>query len=128
MGHAEGLAAGGEDPGADVHYISPDGKQEVVANSALASGNLMETWQASEQNARQGPDYWKIRLTEATFRGWPAVVWEYTFTITGTHWHALLVGFIAYGKSYRIGTWYQSDIETEALKTYSVVKDSFTVL
>jgi hypothetical protein len=87
--------------GADVHYISPDGKQEVVANSALASGNLMETWQASEQNARQGPDYWKIRLTEATFRGWPAVVWEYTFTITGTHWHALLVGFIAYGKSYR---------------------------
>lgn len=114
--------------GTEVHYTSPDGKQEVLANSSLARGDLMETWRVSERNAREAQDYRRIRLTEATFRGWPAVVWEYTFRVAGVQWHALLVGFDAYGKSYQISTWYQPDIEAQALKTYSVVKDSFTVL
>jgi hypothetical protein len=112
----------------EVHYTSPDGTQEIAAASAPAHGDLMQIWKASEQNARQGENYRKIRLTTATFRGWPSVVWEYTFTLKGTHWHALLTGFIAHGRTYQISTWYQPGVEIEALKTFSVVKDSFTVL
>ncbi|WP_367323051.1 protein kinase [Streptomyces sp. HUAS ZL42] len=114
--------------GAEVHYTSPDGKQELVAKSSLARGDLMETWQTSEQNAHQGRDYRKIRLAETTFRGHPAVVWEYTFTLDGVSWHARLLGFNAQGKSYQINTWYQPDMEAEALRTYNKVKDGFVLL
>jgi hypothetical protein len=114
--------------GAEVHYTSPDGTQELVAKSSLARGDLLDTWRTSEQNAHQGRDYRKVRLEETTFRGNPAVVWEYTFTLQGTRWHARLLGFDESGKSYQINTWYQPDVETQALRTYEKVKDSFTVL
>ncbi|BCL20439.1 serine/threonine-protein kinase [Streptomyces tuirus] len=114
--------------GAEVHYTSPDGSQELVGKSSLARGDLLETWQTSERNAHQGQDYRKIRLEETTFRGHPAVVWEYTFTLKGVHWHARLLGFNVAGKSYQVNTWYEEEIEQEALATYEKVKDSFTVL
>ncbi|MFI5473945.1 serine/threonine-protein kinase [Streptomyces cacaoi] len=114
--------------GAEVHYTSPDGSQELVAKSSLARGDLMDTWRTSERNAHQGQDYSKIRLEETTFRGRPAVVWEYTFTLQGTPWHARLLGFNDSGKSYQINTWYQPATEAAALKTYEKVKDSFTLM
>lgn len=114
--------------GAEVHYTSPDGTQELVARSSLARGDLMDTWRTSEENARQGRDYTKIRLEETTFRGRPAVVWEYTFTLRGTPWHARLLGFDEDGKSYQVNTWYRPGTEAQALRTYEKVKDSFTVM
>ncbi|MFF7470147.1 protein kinase [Streptomyces sp. NPDC008092] len=114
--------------GAEVHYTSPDGSQELVAKSSLARGNLMDSWSASEQSAHQGQDYTKIRLARTTFRGHPAVVWEYTFTLRGTAWHARLLGFDADGKSYQINTWYQPAVEAQAVRTYERVKASFTLL
>ena len=95
-----------------MHYTSPDATQELVGKSSIARGDLMETWQKSEQNAHQGQDYQKIRLEKTTFRGNPAVVWEYTFTLKGVPWHARLLGFDQEGKSYQINTWYQPEIET----------------
>jgi hypothetical protein len=114
--------------GAEVHYTSPDGGQELVGKSSIARGDLMETWKASERNAHQGRSYRKIRLDRTTFRGYPAVIWEYTFTLKGVPWHARLLGFDADGKSYQINTWYQPDVETQALKTYDKVRSSFVVL
>ncbi|MGY6018321.1 protein kinase domain-containing protein [Streptomyces spinosirectus] len=114
--------------GSEVHYTSPDATQELVGKSSIARGDLMETWKQSEQNAHQGQNYQKIRLERTTFRGNPAVIWEYTFTLQGTPWHARLLGFDQEGKSYQISTWYQPDIESQALKTYDKVKDSFIVL
>ncbi|MFF3498130.1 protein kinase [Streptomyces sp. NPDC003247] len=114
--------------GAEVHYTSPDGTQELVARSSLARGDLLDTWRTSERNAHQGRDYRKIRLEETTFRGNPAVVWEYTFTLQGTPWHARLLGFDEGGTSYQINTWYQPHVEAAALRTYDEVKESFTVL
>lgn len=114
--------------GAEVHYTSPDGTQELVGKSSLARGDLLETWQTSERNAHQGQDYRKVRLEETTFRGHPAVVWEYAFTLDGVHWHARLLGFNVKGKSYQVNTWYDAGIEAAALRTYDKVKDSFTVL
>uniref|UniRef100_A0AAU1I193 Serine/threonine protein kinase n=1 Tax=Streptomyces sp. NBC_00180 TaxID=2903632 RepID=A0AAU1I193_9ACTN len=114
--------------GSEVHYTSPDAKQELAAKSSLARNDLMDSWQKSEQNAQQGRDYNKIRLERTTFRGHPAVVWEYTFTLNDLPWHARLLGFTVDGKSYQINTWYQPDMEEQALKTYEKVKESFTVL
>ncbi|MFF5478363.1 protein kinase [Streptomyces sp. NPDC012935] len=114
--------------GSEVHYTSPDAKQELAAKSSLARDDLMDSWQKSEQNAQQGRDYRKIRLERTTFRGYPAVVWEYTFTLNDLPWHARLLGFTVDGKSYQINTWYQPDMEEQALKTYEKVRDSFTVL
>ncbi|MEV5958683.1 protein kinase [Streptomyces sp. NPDC051987] len=114
--------------GAEVHYTSPDGRQEIVAKSSLARGDLLDTWTASERSAHQGQDYTKLRLAGTTFRGHPAVLWEYTFTLRGTPWHARLLGFDAGGKSYQINTWYQPAVEAQAVRTYERVKDSFTPL
>ncbi|WP_246101016.1 serine/threonine-protein kinase [Streptomyces cyaneus] len=113
--------------GSEVHYTSPDAKQELAAKSSLARDDLMDSWTKSEENAQQG-QYRKIRLERTTFRGHPAVVWEYTFTLQGDPWHAQLLGFTVDGKSYQINTWYQPDIEAQALSTYEKVRDSFTVL
>ncbi|MER7926948.1 protein kinase [Streptomyces sp. NPDC096057] len=114
--------------GAEVHYTSPDGSQELVGKSALARGDLIQTWEASERSAQQGQDYRKIRLDRTTFRGHPAVRWEYTFTLKGVAWHARLLGFDEDGKSYQINTWYQPGVETQALATYDKVRNSFVVL
>ncbi|MEV5936619.1 protein kinase [Streptomyces sp. NPDC052079] len=114
--------------GAEIHYTSPDGGQELAAKSSLARGDLLDTWQTSERNAHQGQDYRKIRLEETTFRGHPAVVWDYAFTLKGLPWHARLLGFNVDGKSYQINTWYRPENEAAALRTYEEVKKSFTVL
>ncbi|MFF8425716.1 protein kinase [Streptomyces sp. NPDC016566] len=114
--------------GAEVHYTSPDGRQELVGKSSLARGDLLDTWKRSEESARQGRDYVKIRLAETRFQGYPAVVWEYTFTLKGTPWHARLLGFDADGKSYQINTWYQPETERQAISLYDRVKASFMVL
>ncbi|MFI8641260.1 serine/threonine-protein kinase [Streptomyces chartreusis] len=114
--------------GSEVHYTSPDARQELAAKSSVARDDLMDSWQKSEQNAQQGKDYSKIRLERTTFRGHPAVVWEYTFTLQGEPWHAQLLGFTVGGKSYQINTWYRPDMEAQALKTYEKVRDTFTVL
>ncbi|MFE4582664.1 serine/threonine-protein kinase [Streptomyces chartreusis] len=114
--------------GSEVHYTSPDARQELAAKSSVARDDLMDSWQKSEQNAQQGKDYSKIRLERTTFRGHPAVVWEYTFSLQGEPWHARLLGFTVGGKSYQINTWYRPDMEAQALKTYEKVRDTFTVL
>jgi eukaryotic-like serine/threonine-protein kinase len=114
--------------GSEVHYTAPDGRQELVAKSALARGDLLETWQTSERNAHQGEHYRKIRLTRTTFRAHPAVIWEYTFTLKDVPWHARLLGFTADGTSYQVNTWYQPETEPDALKVYEKVKKSFTLL
>ncbi|MFE2641266.1 protein kinase [Streptomyces nigra] len=114
--------------GAEVHYTAPDGSQELAAKSSLARGDLMDSWEKSEQDARQGADYRKIRLERTTFRDRPAVVWEYTFTLQGESWHARLLGFTEDGRAYQINTWYRPEAEEQALETYARVRDSFTVL
>ncbi|WP_428954689.1 serine/threonine-protein kinase [Streptomyces sp. cg35] len=112
----------------EVHYTSPDGTQELVAQSALAKDDLLATWQKAEVDAHQGQDYEKIRLNRTTFRGRPAVVWEYLFTLKGDRWHAELLGFEQGSRSYQIGTWYQPRAEGRARPTYEQVKKTFTVL
>ncbi|WP_240000978.1 serine/threonine-protein kinase [Streptomyces sp. ST1020] len=114
--------------GAEVHYTSPDGTQELLAKSALARGTLIDSWRKSELDAHRGQNYRKLRLEETEFRGNPAVVWEYTFTLKGTPWHARLLGFDQDGKSFQVNTWYQPGVEESALKVYEEVKESFTVL
>ncbi len=110
----------------EVHYTSPDGTQELVAQSALAKDDLLATWQKSERAAHQGQDYKKLRLTRTTFRGRPAVVWEYLFTLKGARWHAELLGFDRGSRSFQVGTWYQPEVEGQARKTYERVKSTFT--
>ena len=96
--------------GAEVHYTSPDRKQEILANAAPARGDLMDQWTKTEKETSKGLDYQRIRLEETTFRDAPAVVWEYTVTAKGLPWHARLLGFNADGKYYEITTWYRPDI------------------
>ncbi|HEY8978607.1 MAG TPA: serine/threonine protein kinase, partial [Streptomyces sp.] len=114
--------------GAEVHYTSPDGTQELLAKSSLARGKLIDSWRKSEQDAHRGEDYRKLRLEETEFKGRPAVLWEYTFTMKGTPWHARLLGFDQDGKSFQVNTWYQPGVQDSALKVYEEVKESFTVL
>ncbi|MFE6890747.1 protein kinase [Streptomyces sp. NPDC057694] len=112
----------------EVHYTAPDGTQELVTQSALAKDDLLATWQKSERDAHQGQDYVKIRLDRTTFRGRPAVVWEYLFTLDGRRWHAELLGFDQDSRSYQIGTWYQPQVAGPAQARYEQVKKTFTVL
>ncbi len=112
----------------EVHYTSPDGTQELVAQSALAKDDLLATWRKSERAAHQGQDYRKLRLARTTFRGRPAVVWEYLFTLKGVRWHAELLGFDHATRSYQVGTWYRPETEEKARPTYERVKNTFTPL
>ncbi|MGC5568753.1 protein kinase domain-containing protein [Streptomyces sp. FR-108] len=114
--------------GAEVHYTSPDRKQEILANASPARGDLLEQWKKTEVTTSEGLDYRRIRLEETTFRGAPAVVWEYTVTAKGLPWHARLLGFDVDGKTYEVTTWYQPDVEERALRVYDNLKKTFTPL
>jgi hypothetical protein len=114
--------------GAEVHYTSPDRTQEIVANATPAQGDLLQQWRQAEQVRRNGLNYQRIRLEKSTFRGTPAVVWEYTVTAKGRPWHVRLLGFRAHGTSYEISTWYDPDIEDRATTVYDRVTSSFTSL
>ncbi|WP_435810256.1 serine/threonine-protein kinase [Streptomyces mirabilis] len=114
--------------GSEVHYTSPDRVQEIVANATPARGDLLAQWQQAEVGTSKGLNYRRIRLERTTFRGAPAVVWEYTVTARGRLWHVRLLGFRSGGTSYEISTWYHPDIEATALPVYDAVKKSFTPL
>ncbi|MDX2700774.1 serine/threonine protein kinase, partial [Streptomyces ipomoeae] len=114
--------------GAEVHYTSPDARQEIVGKASLARGDLLEQWRKKEESTSEGPDYRRIRLEETEFRGRPAVVWEYTVTAQELPWHVRSLGFDADGKSYQLTTWYHPDIEARALPIYEKVEKSFTPL
>ncbi|MFD6292270.1 protein kinase [Streptomyces sp. NPDC060205] len=114
--------------GAEVHYTSPDRKQEILANASPARGDLMDQWKKTEETTSKGLDYQRIRLEETTFRGAPAVVWEYTVTAKGLPWHARLLGFDIDGTSYELTTWYHPDVEERALRVYDNIKKTFTPL
>ncbi|MFF9772501.1 protein kinase [Streptomyces sp. NPDC013978] len=113
--------------GAEVHYTSPDARQEIVGKASLARGDLLEQWRKKEKSTSEGPGYQRIRLEETEFRGEPAVVWEYTVTAQGLPWHVRSLGFNTGGKSYQLTTWYHPDIEDRALPVYEKVEKSFTV-
>jgi len=111
-----------------VNYTSPDGGQEIIGKASLARGELMDWWEKTRQKARQGLGYQEIRFERTTFRGVPAVAWEYTVISRGKPWHCRLLGFNTGGKSYQISTWYHPDIEATAVPIYEKVRRSFTVL
>ncbi|MGW7048595.1 protein kinase domain-containing protein [Streptomyces avermitilis] len=114
--------------GTEVHYTSPDAQQEILANATPARGDLLKQWQVAEEDRKKGLNYRRIRLERTTFRGAPAVVWEYNVTAKGQYWHVRLLGFRSRGTSYEISTWYHPDIETGAVRAYERVKKSFTPL
>jgi hypothetical protein len=114
--------------GAEVHYTSPDARQEIVGKASLARGDLLEQWRKKEKSTSEGPGYQRIRLEETEFRGRPAVVWEYTVTAQELPWHVRSLGFNTGGKSYQLTTWYHPDIEDRALPIYEKVEKSFTPL
>ncbi|MDX2784587.1 serine/threonine protein kinase, partial [Streptomyces caniscabiei] len=114
--------------GAEVHYTSPDARQEIVGKASLARGDLLEQWRNKEKSTSEGPGYRRIRLEETEFRGEPAVVWEYTVTAQELPWHVRSLGFNTGGKSYQLTTWYHPDIEDRALPVYEKVEESFIPL
>lgn len=115
--------------GAEVHYTSPDRAQEILANAQPADGHLLTQWRNTEEkNTSKGAGYRKIRLERTTFRGRPAVVWEYRVTAKGDPWHVRLLGFREKGMSYEISTWYHPDTGGRAVPVYEKVRDSFTPL
>ncbi|WP_327345771.1 hypothetical protein [Streptomyces europaeiscabiei] len=114
--------------GAEVHYTSPDARQEIVGKASLARGDLLEQWRKKEKSISEGPGYSRIRLEETEFRGEPAVVWEYTVTAQELPWHVRSLGFDSGGKSYQLTTWYHPDIEDRARPVYEKVEKTFTPL
>lgn len=113
----------------NVHYHAPDGRQEIAASYALArGGDLLKQWQDFEAGSHDVPDYRKIRLERTTFRGRPAVVWDYSFTQAGAPWKARQLGFTEGGKSYQVNIWYAAAVEPAALSGYEEVTASFRPL
>ncbi|MGI5398908.1 serine/threonine-protein kinase [Streptomyces sp. CA-135486] len=113
----------------NVHYHSPDGKQEIAASYALArGGDLLTQWQQFERDSHDAPGYRKLRLERTAFRGNPAIIWEYVFTQGGAPWRARQLGFTAGGKSYQLNIWYAAATRPAALTTYDGVTESFTPL
>ncbi|MFF3558828.1 serine/threonine-protein kinase [Streptomyces sp. NPDC002574] len=113
----------------NVHYHAPDGQEEIAASYALArGGDLLKQWQDFEAGSHDVPDYRKIRLERTTFRGRPAVVWDYSFSQAGVPWKARQLGFTEGGKSYQVNIWYAAAGEPAALSVYEEVTASFRPL
>lgn len=75
------------DPGSGaylrVDWITPPGDSAVAA------------WeQQSEAFAASHSDYVNLGIAPASFRGWEAATWEFTYTESGAELHALDLGFV----------------------------------
>ncbi|MDX6348154.1 MAG: eukaryotic-like serine/threonine-protein kinase [Streptomyces sp.] len=113
----------------NVHYHSPDGRQEVAASYALAGGgDLLTQWRKFEAGSHDVPGYRRIRLERTTLRGRPAVVWEYAFTQDGAQWRARQLGFTSGGKAYQLNIWYAAQVRAAALRNYRDLTESFEPL
>ncbi|MFF7677184.1 protein kinase [Actinacidiphila glaucinigra] len=113
----------------NVHYHAPDGQQEIAASYALArGGDLLEQWRVFESGSHDVPGYRRIRLERTSFRGRPAVVWEYSFTQAGAPWKARQLGFTEGGKSYQLNVWYAASAGSAAPAAYERVGESFRPL
>ncbi|MFI8183730.1 serine/threonine protein kinase [Actinacidiphila glaucinigra] len=113
----------------NVHYHAPDGQQEIAASYALArGGDLLEEWRVFEAGSRDVPGYRRTRLERTSFRGRPAVVWEYSFTQAGAPWKARQLGFTEGGKSYQLNVWYAASAGSAAPAAYDRVRESFRPL
>lgn len=83
---------------------------------------------ASESGSHDVPGYRRTRLERTSFRGRPAVVWEYSFTQAGCPWKARQLGFTEGGKSYQLNVWYAASAGSAALAAYERVGESFRPL
>lgn len=110
----------------NIHYHSPDGDAETAASYALTGGgDLLAQWRTFEAGSHDVPGYRNIRLGRTTFRGGPAVIWEYAFTKDGVRWRARQLGFTSGGKTYQLNIWYAAANRAAALRSYEAVTESF---
>jgi serine/threonine protein kinase len=109
-----------------IKYTARDGSKEVSAkNQPTAGADLLAQWQSYEEQQRDVPGYRKITLQRTTFRGHPAVVWEYAFTHNGRPCHGRQLGFQIGDRTFQLNTWYLDSTAAAAGRAYERVKESF---
>ncbi|MFI1381112.1 protein kinase [Embleya sp. NPDC020886] len=82
-----------------VVYTDPAGTSVLTGRTAFQqTTDLLEQWRDDEQNARRVfRDYRKVIFEERAIQGRKGVVWEYTWTESGTARHAVLAAVIVNG-------------------------------
>jgi hypothetical protein len=82
-----------------------------------------QAWRDLETRfANENPNYKRIRIASTTFKGYPAAVWEFTYTGRGVPLHAVDLGFVTgtYGFALNFQTraedWAGMQDEFEAFK------------
>jgi hypothetical protein len=68
-------------------YLEVDHQQPPAASPLVAWQDLEKTF------AAQHPTYEKVQLEPSTFQGFPAAVWEFTYTDGGNALHSVDLGF-----------------------------------
>ncbi|MBO0515527.1 serine/threonine protein kinase, partial [Streptomyces beijiangensis] len=112
-----------------IYYTSPDKWQEVSATFfPRESGDLLTRWNKIEQSPQRVTDYRKVRLERTTYKGQPAIIWEYTFDMNGSPANARVLGFDAAGRSYKIELWYFPVVKAQSLRTFDRLTASFIPL
>jgi serine/threonine protein kinase len=127
VGDARRVAAGSEDGGRGALHVPgrhPGTGRQVVARARRPDGDLGGLGAERAEGAGLPEDPPRQDDVPRLSGGELGV----HVHAQGRPWHARLLGFDEDGKSYQINTWYQPDVETQALKTYDKVKNSFVVL
>jgi hypothetical protein len=74
-----------------VDFTNPDGDYLRLGTTSQPSDDPKGAWEAQEKAfAANHPDYHRIRIDDADYRGLPAAIWEFTFQGQ----HAADLGFV----------------------------------
>jgi hypothetical protein len=98
------------------------GRYLRVGWTATPGDDPVATWRGvSEAFGRSHGGYREVRVEPATYRGYPAALWEYTWR-DGSDLHAVDLGFVAGGRGYALNfqtrepDWARSQALFEQLK------------
>jgi eukaryotic-like serine/threonine-protein kinase len=85
-------------------YLRVDWGDDPGPSPVGAWRTLEESFSASHEN------YQQVRLEPATYKGYDAAIWEFTFTEDGADLHALDLGFVI-GDEYGFALFFQTAAE-----------------
>lgn len=85
-----------------------------------------QAWRDFEPRfAAENPDYQRIRIAPTTFKGFPAAIWEFTYTGRGVPLRAVDLGFVTGSYGFALNFQSRADDWEDMQEVFETFKDSF---
>ncbi|MET7286097.1 protein kinase [Streptomyces sp. NPDC005573] len=79
--------------GAGDRYTGPDGQRLLVGWTSTPKNDPVADW-TNQERGMVRPQYKRVSIAKADYRGWNTADWEFTYVDGGTKWRSIDRGFV----------------------------------